>query len=162
MAKRKKPTTRDFIVAAIRRLRPRPSNLKSGNAAGVRLSKVYNVALAVYTDQEFRQGLKLAMNDEGIVIHGKVRTQGDERGHCRHKIISSIAKDVPLDSEEWNLDKSGNPVNTADVDIKEYEHVWEIRACVIADGLPITVRRIFASQSKNSERSLAQEIIDSM
>jgi|GEM_PF-3492531 len=165
MARRnRKPPIKDFIVAAIRKLRPHPHNLKPNTASGIRLSRVYKVALAVYTDREFREGLVTAMNEEEVIIHGVLHTvkkrEGRRWGASRHEIISSIAEDVPLQLDTWHLDKGGHPVNPEEVE--EHEKIHSIRMCVIADGLPKKVRNILAPQSNEPNKSLADEIIDSM
>ena len=165
MARAKKPDCSDFIVAAARSIRMKPSNLKKGTSAGVSLNRLFSVAKEVYTANEFHKSLKSLIKNKTILMMGdevdRMKVEGQKHDAWgRHRIVKII--DVPTNApflkRSWCLDSNGKITDPECKDIEEYRMIQNILLYISSDGLPDKIKK-FVSRIK---RSRAQEIIATM
>lgn len=158
-----KPTCADFIVAAIREIRCRSANLKPGTCAGVAMYKVYGIASEVYTDEEFREGLKTLMESDSVIVIGrgydeKLNGEGkvSQKDCFRDRRIFVFVSNFPLG---LCLDGEGHPV---DPELDWQQRILRrILLYVRVDGLPQKVQNLLFSM-RGGKRITAQKVIESM
>lgn len=137
------PACKDFIVSAIRRLRKQsvagmPVNAK----AGISLDVLHKVVSLVYDDMAFANGLSEAIAEETIIVTG--RCHGPRSGRI---LISTFVGCVFRDYC-WYRSLEGKWIERPSRDLPEhaYEHISEIKAHVLEDGLPPSIVKNLATQ----------------
>lgn len=136
----------DFIVSAIRVIRPKPTDYAGRpNFAGIVLFKIVALATILYPDEVVRQSLDtLLANGIILLVAEKIV---DPRRPVRHlEIISKIPPGAPLDDEQWFLNENGAVYapERGILSVPEGYAAWlsNLMLYVIADGLPFKVTRM--------------------
>ena len=123
---------KQYIVAAIRTIRPKIKNLKPGTAAGVSLYKIFAVAEG-YREHDFRLALKELIEAGSIVIIAKSGLRG---GVAKDTTISVIPATAQLSASWWRMTEDGICVDTVADEVKWSRYLTDIRLYVVVDGLP--------------------------
>lgn len=159
---KKKPNCSDFIIAAIRTVRRKPANLKPKTAAGIALHQIFGIAREVYSDKEFRDGLKALIQRGTIFMSAKIFTVKKDDDDSYHHLyggprrLLAIPQNVSLGDDRWYLDPQGTLVNPTET--REYQLFRSILLYVVADGLPSCAAKLVGGD----KQTLAQQIIASM
>jgi hypothetical protein len=172
----RKPRCSEFIVEAIRQVRPTVSGMKPGTAAGVQLRKIFLITTAVYTEREFRAGLEELLASGKVILSAELSlwtekdkdgNGGDYRMGGRIRIVRLSSKIDCAEKRLW-WDKTG----TRKIDFKKVRagqsgQLWTgIRLCVTEDGLPPEVARLLTEspQRKNhgTLETVASKILEKL
>lgn len=162
-----KPDCKDFILAVIRRIRRKPTNLKPGTEAGTGLHLVWKFASTVYCEADFRQSLQSLFDSEIMIAVSDIERIPSGRSSVaeRDEIIKIIPPNMNL-SGSWRADADGNTIHRSLDDYskaRDFDSVYirRITLYIVADGLPNRVAKLLGSRRGNYA-ILAQSIIDGM
>ncbi len=160
-----KPDCSEFIIEAARSLRQKPNRIRPPTAsAGVALRRLYDIARDVYSEEEFRQGVKTLLNDGAVVV---VARQGElecvdgqehskQTGPSRDVKVSALPEQLPFGFGKWYLNESN--LSVAAQVAGKYRSYHSILLYVVADGLPDKVSNL----DKRPNRRTAHDIIAAM
>ena len=143
----------DFIISTARKIRKEPPNIKLGSCSGVKLTRIYEIVVASYTDCEIRKGLEILLEKGSVMLiaHGFVVTwvKGRKMYPFRDRRMLTISDSTPLDKRVY-LDREGLPVDRHSKYVRE--SISKILLYVVEDGLPQKVckeRRLFTKSELN-------------
>ncbi len=150
------PACTDFIVAAIREVRPKTHGVKRGAAAGVNLKKIFNITTTVYSAKEFTQALDKLLQD-GTVILSAMTYTWSERGenntnYSRGEVIrlSQAPSEDRCAENDWWEDGSGKLLQRPITAVSGRAHK-NIRLHIIADGLPDRIAGLVSNSPLNKQ-----------
>jgi hypothetical protein len=94
-----------------------------------------------------------------VVVSGYGRDYDEEHEDFRSRIlpIKQIHRRIDLENEPWTLNHNGVPVSP--VDAKRYRVFSSIRAYVVADGLPMKIRRAIGESKEVIAEDLIEKIV---
>ena len=147
----------DFIVSAVRVIRPKADPAGRPSYAGVALGKVVALAKILYSYELVRQSLSTLLTERTILIAATKIVQvppADRRSCYSTEIVSSIPSTAPLDSDQWFLNAEGaafTPKRTQLLSRPKGYSAWllDLMVYVIADGLPKKITQVKAWQSRS-------------
>lgn len=150
------PSCRDFLVAAVRDLRPKRKIVQ-----GVRLHLIYNIAREFYSDEEIRRTLNAGLKDTTLLIMAQFITWKDGKAEdwSRSRALARILRHHPLESSYWRFSKAGTQVHTRE---GSYRTVGQIFLYVREDGLPVNVQKILSNAPVIPAPTQGQRILAAM
>lgn len=129
-----KPNCADFILAAARTIRMKPTNITPGTAAGVRIDRIWHIAKDAYTDAEFRKALIGLLADGQIMITARFR---DTYGTYSDRRVDAFPKNVPAGRySRWTVNGRGTYVKETEKNAQKLVLFRAIFLYIKADGLP--------------------------
>lgn len=155
-----KPDCKDFILATLRKIRLTPSNMKEGTKAGTSLHRLSAIALDVYSEAEFRQGLEDMLQNKTLVATWRIVhvSAKDVWGRVHSELIKSIPANMPLDQGSWRRGMEDETVGRTKHESVEHDLVLGVKLYVAEDGLPQHVSKL----SKKRAGASAEQIIAEM
>ena len=154
-----KPSCSDFIIAAIKMIRPRSGKLKPNTAGGAKFCKIFRLARELYPTREIRSSIEDLIQKKRVVLATYLLTWKDGKCDsldCGWMLLSSIPKGARLEDLSWTFDARGIAVK--DGHYKTYKQYGQPTLYVKRDGLPMYVANLLGAPV----RSTVQDILGSM
>src|SRR3989344_8778311 len=146
--KNRNPSCADFIVEAIREVRPKIPRMKQGVASGVSLQKIFNIATTVYSAEEFTKTVDALMRNSTVILSAETYTWSErdkETGakfskHVVSRLVHAPSKEL-CGEDYWWVDENGKPLKPPIEAVSGRAHN-SIRLHIKADGLPERIARL--------------------
>lgn len=150
------PWCRDFLIAALRDLRPKRKDVQ-----GVRLHLVYNIAREFYSDEEIRRVLNAGLKDRTLLIMARFYKWKDgnimEKGGS--KPLPHILRHFPIEKDFWRFSDAGKQLQACE-DLRNT--ISRIYLYIREDGLPANVQRILSDAPEIPTPTQGQRILAAM
>lgn len=155
MSKEQLPPCGDFLLAAIRYLRPKRNDIH-----GVRLSALYKAASERYADDEIRAALNKCIKDRTLLIVARrIEWSGGVSSNATYMAFKRLSKKHPVQNSYWRFSADGTLAGAGDETRVSYS---QIRVYIFADGLPLSVQERLSDKPSIKAPSLGQRILNTM
>mgnify|MGYP003394765696 CR=1 FL=1 len=150
-AQRPLPTCRDFLIAAVRFLRPKRKHVHA-----VRLAVAYHAALELYDEVDIRVALNEALKDGTLVVTGRFIETKEGKNVTDELRMQKILKEYPIGERSWRLTPEGKPANRE----TDPHHIFTHRVMlyVAQDGLPKRLQKVGSSPSAQVSQQILASI----
>lgn len=135
-----KPDCKDFIVAAIRIIRPKIRNPKHGTSTGAPIYRIFDAALEFFDKEEFRIALDALLYQDVVMVTARCRQRAKDGDTVEiAEFCGSIPEKTNLESSSWVISEDGEDISHLTVWTGiAYTRYRNPRLFVVSDGLPTT------------------------
>jgi hypothetical protein len=156
------PSCTNFIVAAIREVRPKTYGLAHGTASGVSLKKIFLITTTIYSSEQFTKAMSKLLEKGTVILSAETYTWSDG-GHDKSynheglvRLINAPSKEFCMEND-WFVDGEGKqlkpPIKAATGRCHN-----NIRLHVVADGLPARVAGLATKQLLKRNHSTIEAV----